>query len=130
VFDGRSSGSVDDVRSDLLARVNTAQRAAIFKQAKHKEAAKLFLSWLTLKTIQAGIFGQATWSARRDVPTPPGRRPLSSYKNTNPDDFVKFMADREAVDRLRAKVQRYVGPVRGADPADPANTLGPYPGRF
>jgi hypothetical protein len=60
----------------------------------------------------------------------PRVRALYSYNNTNPDDFVKFIADRKAVDRLRAKVQRYVGPVQGANPGDPQNTLGPYPGRF
>ena len=106
-----------------------AQRGAIFKQAKHKAAAELFLSWVTSKATQAQVFGTWTWSVRRDVAPPNGLKPLSSY-NTDVNDFVKFMSDRAAVKRFRTQVERYVGPVKGADPADPGGTLGDNPGRF
>ena len=107
-----------------------AQRGAIFKQAKHRAAAELFLSWVTSKATQAQVFGTWTWSVRRDVAPPNGLEPLSSYNNTDVNDFVKFMSDRAAVKRFRTEVERYVGPVRGADPADPGGTLGDNPGRF
>jgi ABC-type Fe3+ transport system substrate-binding protein len=107
-----------------------AQRGAIFKDAKHKAAAKLFMSWLTSKDAQTNLFASWTWSVRRDVATPPGLKPLSAYENTDPDAFARFMSDRAEVERFRSQVERYVGRVQGADPADPDNTLGPTPGRF
>jgi ABC-type Fe3+ transport system substrate-binding protein len=107
-----------------------AQRGAIFKDAKHKAAAKLFMSWLTSKDAQTNVFASWTWSVRRDVAPPAGLQPLASYQNTDPDAFARFMSDRSAVDRFRSQVERYVGPVQGADPADPDDTLGPTPGGF
>jgi ABC-type Fe3+ transport system substrate-binding protein len=107
-----------------------AQRGAIFNDAKHKAAAKLFMSWLTSKSAQTNLFASWTWSVRRDVAPPTGLKPLSAYTNTNPDVFARFMSDRAAVKRLRSQVERYVGRVQGADPADPDNTLGRTPGGF
>jgi ABC-type Fe3+ transport system substrate-binding protein len=107
-----------------------AQRGAIFKDAKHKAAAKLFMSWLTSKATQSNVFASWTWSVRSDVAPPPGLQPLSAYKNTDPDAFARFMSDQAAVERFRSEVERYVGRVQGADPADPDNTLGRTPGRF
>jgi ABC-type Fe3+ transport system substrate-binding protein len=112
-------------------RFNTwVQRGAIFKQAPHKAAAKLFLSWLTSQTVQQNAIGTWTWSVRKDVAPPAGLQPLASYPNTNPDAFATFMSDRAAVERFRAQVELYIGPVTGPDPADPDNTLGPTPGAF
>jgi ABC-type Fe3+ transport system substrate-binding protein len=112
-------------------RFNTwPQRGAIFKDAPHKAAAKLFMSWLSSKTAQTNVIASWTWSARRDVAPPAGLEPLPTYKNTNPDAFARFMSDRAAVERFRSQVELYVGRVQGADPADPDNTLGRTPGRF
>lgn len=112
-------------------RFNTwAQRGAIFKDAPHKAAAKLFMSWLSSKAAQTNVIASWTWSVRRDVAPPAGLEPLPTYKNTNPDAFARFMSDRAAVERFRSQVELYVGRVQGADPADPDNTLGRTPGRF
>jgi ABC-type Fe3+ transport system substrate-binding protein len=112
-------------------RFNTwAQRGAIFKDAKHRAAAKLFMSWLTSKAAQTNVISSWAWSVRRDVAPPAGLKPLSSYTNTDPDAFARFMSDRAEVERFRSRVERYVGRVEGADPADPDNTLGRTPGRF
>jgi ABC-type Fe3+ transport system substrate-binding protein len=126
--DARPNGTQVFSASERFA--SWAQRGAIFKQAKHKAAAKLFLSWLSSKTTQQDAIGTWTWSVRTDVPPPTGLQPLTTYTNTNPVAFVTFMANRAAVDRFRAQVELYVGPVSGPDPADPDNTLGRTPGRF
>jgi len=107
-----------------------AQRGAIFKQAKHKAAGKLFLSWLTSKSTQEHAIATWTWSVRHDVAPPAGLRPLASYGNTDPNAFAAFMSDRGAVERFRGQVELYVGKVDGPDPADPAGALGRTPGGF
>ncbi|KPI22056.1 hypothetical protein OK074_7250 [Actinobacteria bacterium OK074] len=112
-------------------RFNTwAQRGAIFKKAPHKAGAELFMSWLNSKATQKSAVATWTWSVRKDVTPPNGLKPLSTYKNTDPDAFVKFMSNRAAVERFRSQVELYVGQVKGADPADPDNTLGRTPGAF
>jgi ABC-type Fe3+ transport system substrate-binding protein len=126
--DARPNGS--QVFSGSERFTTWAQRGAIFKQAKHKAAAELFLSWLTSKTVQQNAIASWTWSVRSDGAPPASLQPLADYPNTNPDTFAKFMSDRAAVDRFRAQVELYLGPVTGPDPADPDNTLGPTPGAF
>jgi ABC-type Fe3+ transport system substrate-binding protein len=126
--DARPNGSQVFANSESF--VSWAQRGAIFKAAKHKAAAKLFLSWLTSKSFQTNAIATWTWSVRNDVAPPAGLRPLSTYENTNPTDFPKFMSDRAAVERFRSQVQLYVGSVTGPDPADPAGSLGLNPGGF
>jgi ABC-type Fe3+ transport system substrate-binding protein len=112
-------------------RFNTwAQRGAIFKRAPHKAGAKLFLSWLTSQATQQYAIASWTWSVRKDVAPPAGLEPLSSYRNTDPDAFVRFMSNRRAVERFRSQVEQFFGPVEGADPADPAGSLGDNPGGF
>jgi ABC-type Fe3+ transport system substrate-binding protein len=110
--------------------ISWAQRGAIFKAARHKAAAKLFLSWLDSKATQTNAIATWTWSVRSDVAPPTGLQPLSSYPNTNPSDFPRFMSDRAAVERFRSQVELYVGPVSGVDPADPTGSLGRTPGGF
>jgi hypothetical protein len=88
------------------------------------------MSWLTSNAAQTNVISSWAWSVRRDVAPPPGLKPLPTYENTNPDAFARFMSDRAAVKRLRSQVERYVGRVQGADPADPDNTLGRTPGGF
>jgi len=110
--------------------VSWAQRGAIFKAAKHPAAAKLFLSWLTSKAVQTNAIASWTWSVRNDVAPPAGLQPLSTYQNTDPTEFPRFMSDRAAVERFRSQVELYVGAVTGPDPADPSASLGRTPGRF
>jgi ABC-type Fe3+ transport system substrate-binding protein len=107
-----------------------AQRGAIFKQAPHKDGAKLFMSWLNSESTQKNAITTWTWSVRKDVAPPTGLEPLASYKNTDPKAFAKFMSNRGAVERFRSQVELYFGQVKGADPGDPDNTLGRTPGGF
>jgi len=126
--DARPNGT--QVRSDTERFTTWAQRGAIFKDAPHRAGAKLFLSWLTSHDTQQYAIASWTWSVRKDVAPPAGLEPLSSYNNTDPNAFVRFMSNRAAVERFRARVEHYFGPVVGPDPADPAGTLGDAPGAF
>ncbi|WP_033576735.1 ABC transporter substrate-binding protein [Dickeya chrysanthemi] len=91
--------------------VSWAQRAAIMKGAKHPDAAKLYLNWLTDKETQQNTWYM--WSVRTDVTPPKGYKPIWEYKNTNPDAFAKFMQDRGAVERFRSQMTLYFGEVKG-----------------
>ena len=84
------------------------QTAAIFKDAPHPNAAKLYLSWFLDKEQQSRT---GTWSPRTDVPPPPGLKPLFEYKLAN--DFRAFMTDEPRVVELRKRFESYVGPVKG-----------------
>jgi ABC-type Fe3+ transport system substrate-binding protein len=106
------------------------QTGAIFKQAPHKAAARLFLSWITSQAFQKQDIATWTWSVRKDVAPPTGLRPLADYKQTNVANFAAFMANRAEVEEFRAQLQLYVGQVQGPDPADPTNSLGLTPGAF
>jgi ABC-type Fe3+ transport system substrate-binding protein len=106
------------------------QHGAIFKQGRHKAAAKLFLSWITSQGFQKQGIATWTWSIRKDVAPPAGLRPLADYKQTSVNNFNAFMADRGAVERFRSQIQLYVGEVQGSDPADPTGSLGRTPGAF
>ncbi|MEU7501751.1 extracellular solute-binding protein [Streptomyces griseofuscus] len=101
------------------------QTGAILKAAPHKAAAKLYMSWLLSKDAQQNAIG--TWSAREDVAAPAGRKGIFDYKNMNPLGLGKFMNDRAALDRYKARINLYVGDVKGANPADPTGALGLYP---
>jgi ABC-type Fe3+ transport system substrate-binding protein len=101
------------------------QTAAVLKQAPHKAAAKLYLSWLLSRDAQQhDIF---TWSARTDVAPPAGAKAIFDYPNMNPLGLGTFMSDRTALDRYKARITLYVGDVQGVNPADPDGVLGLYP---
>jgi ABC-type Fe3+ transport system substrate-binding protein len=106
------------------------QHGAIFKQAKHKAAAKLFLSWITSQSFQKQGIATWTWSVRKEVAPPAGLRPVADYKQTSVTNFNAFMADRAAVERFRSQLQLYIGEAQGPDPADPVGSLGLTPGAF
>ncbi len=91
-----------------------AQTAAIFKQARHPNAAKLYLTWQLTRERQAAAF---QWPVRRDVAPPPGWQPITAY-NTPINGFHRFMRDRAAVERFRGVIETFVGPVRGPSPLD------------
>ncbi|MGC9537272.1 ABC transporter substrate-binding protein [Streptomyces sp. UG1] len=101
------------------------QTGAILKNAPHKAAAKLYLSWLLSKDAQEHAIG--TWSARTDVAPPAGRKSVFGYANMNPLGLGEFMSDRAALDRYKARIGLYVGDVHGVNPSDPKNLLGLYP---
>jgi len=79
---------------------------AIFRDAPHADAAKLFLSWL-LESPQQSATG--TWSGRRDVPPPAGYRPILSYQVAN--DYRDFMTNQAQVVELRKRFETYTGPI-------------------
>jgi ABC-type Fe3+ transport system, periplasmic component len=78
-----------------------AQTAAVFKDAPHPNAAKLYISWY-LQPEQQGR--QGTWSSRSDVVPPPPLKPLSNYNVANA--FRAFIMDEAKAKALR---DRYLG---------------------
>ncbi len=92
-----------------------AQTAAIFKDAQHPAAAKLYLNWLLSKPFQQ--YGVPQWSVRKDVPPPAGYKPLLDYPNSSPVGFHAFMRDRAGVERFKAQLELYVGAPQGPNPA-------------
>ncbi|MEU6375420.1 ABC transporter substrate-binding protein [Streptomyces sp. NPDC046909] len=120
-FTGLSKSSIPE-KSPWVA---WPQTGAILKNAPHKAAAKLYLSWLLSKDAQQDSIG--TWSARTDVAAPAGRKGIFDYSNMNPLGLGKFMSDRTALDRYKAFINLYVGDVQGVDPSDPEGVLGLYP---
>jgi ABC-type Fe3+ transport system substrate-binding protein len=81
--------------------------AAIFKQAPHPNAAKLFLTWYLSKEKQAKI---GTWSVRSDVPPPYGWKPVLSYHVVN--SYREFLSDEARLVALRKRFESYTGPVK------------------
>src|SRR3984885_4921841 len=79
---------------------------AIFKDAPHPNAAKLFLSWLLEPEQQSKL---PTWSPRSDVPPPAGYKPILSYKVSN--DYRAFLSDETEVAALRKRFEGYSGPI-------------------
>ena len=79
--------------------------AGIFKGAPHPNAAKLFLSWYLAKEQQSRT---GSFSARTDVPPPPGLKPLSSYKIDA--GYQKLVTDKN-IAALRKRFEEYTGPV-------------------
>ena len=89
-----------------------AQTGAIFKDAKHPAAAKLYLSWqLSLPNAS----NPRQFPIRKDVPPPAGYKTIDQY-NTRPEDFLAFMRDRARVERLKSLFERLIGPVQGISP--------------
>jgi ABC-type Fe3+ transport system substrate-binding protein len=83
--------------------------AAIFKNAPHPNAAKLFFTWLLAPEQQAKL---ATWSPRSDVPPRAGLNPILSYKVAN--DYRAFLTDQVQVAELRKRFEAYTGPIVNA----------------
>lgn len=103
--------------------VTWPQRAAMFKLTRHKNAARLFLSYIVSYEYQSA---RGAWSTRTDVAPPAGLQPLSSYSNTNPQEFIDWMRDRRHLHELRVKMQRIFGPVCGQSPLKDPNLLRTY----
>jgi len=89
------------------------QTAAMFREAPHKAAARLYLSWLSSKEATASRTTQ--WSVRRDVGPSGGYGPLSNY-NTDPQSFRRFMQDRARVERRKTQFEEIIGPASGPNP--------------
>ncbi|WP_416971020.1 ABC transporter substrate-binding protein [Streptomyces sp. 4F14] len=124
-----SGGSMNGLSQVTLPKqspwVAWPQTGAILKNAPHKAAAKLYLSWILSKDAQKNDIG--TWAARTDVPAPAGRKGIFEYKNMNPLGLGEFLSDRTALDRYKSRIGLYVGDVQGVNPSDPKGVLGLRP---
>jgi ABC-type Fe3+ transport system substrate-binding protein len=78
--------------------------AAIFKDAPHPNAAKLYLNWVMAKE-QQGRTG--TFSPRADVPPPAGLQPLSAYRIDS--GYRKLVTDEARLMELRKRFAGYIG---------------------
>lgn len=92
------------------------QTGAIFKAARNKAAARLYLSFWLSRAQQQNV---AQWPAREDIRLPDGFKHVRWYSNTSPWGFRQFMSDRAKVERLRGLFEQFIGPVEGVNP----NTL-------
>jgi len=77
--------------------------AAIFKDAPHPNAARLYLSWYLAKEQQSRT---GTFSPRSDVPPPPGMQPLSSYRIDR--GYRALVMDEARLTELRRRFAGYV----------------------
>ncbi|KQV60224.1 hypothetical protein ASC95_01770 [Pelomonas sp. Root1217] len=89
-----------------------AQTGAIFKDAKHPAAAKLYVSWTLSLPVASN---PQRFPIRDDVAPPTGYQSIDKY-NTSPEDFHAFMRDRARVERLKSLFERLIGPVQGISP--------------
>jgi len=78
--------------------------AAIFKDAPHPNAAKLYLNWYMAKEQQSR---SGTFSPRADVPPPPGMQPLSAYNIDS--GYRKLVTDEARLTELRKRFAGYIG---------------------
>lgn len=84
------------------------QTTAVFKDAPHPNAAKLYISWFLAKEQQARI---GTWSVRKDVPPPAGLKPIFAYHLAN--DFRTFITNQKVVEAERKRFDSYIGKPKG-----------------
>ncbi len=82
---------------------------AIFKNAPHPNAAKLFMSWFLEPAQQAKT---GTWSPRHDVPPPAGTKPIFSYNVAN--GYLAFLTNEAQLAELRKRYEHYTGAVVNA----------------
>jgi ABC-type Fe3+ transport system substrate-binding protein len=83
--------------------------AAIFKDAPHPNASKLFMNFLLEPEQQAQT---GTWSPRTDLAPPAGYKPIFSYLVTN--DYKEFIVNERQVAELRKRFEQYTGPIMNA----------------
>ena len=94
------SGPTDD----YLPIFFTAE--AIFKDAPHPNAAKLYVSWYLSKAWQSQT---GVYSSRSDVPPPPGLPPLSAFRLE--ERYAEFVSSENQLADLRRRFESYTGPV-------------------
>jgi ABC-type Fe3+ transport system substrate-binding protein len=109
IAEAKAGRPIVTVVSEVDPMPVVAQTAAIFKDAPHPNAAKLYISWYLQPEQQAR---QGTWSSRSDVAPPPPLKPLSSYRVANA--FRSFITDEGKVKALRERYLGFTGPVTAA----------------
>jgi ABC-type Fe3+ transport system substrate-binding protein len=102
----RDGQPIESVFSEQDATPLFTVTAGIFKDAPHPNAAKLFLSWFMAKEQQSRI---GVFSARQDVPPPPGLKPLTAYNTAN--QYREFVSDEKTLAELRRRFEGYTGAV-------------------
>jgi ABC-type Fe3+ transport system substrate-binding protein len=95
---------IDAVFSQLDTTPVFLVGAAIFKDAPHPNAAKLYLSWYMAKEQQSR---SGTFSPRSDVAPPPGLQPLSAYRIDT--GYRKLVTDEARLMELRKRFGSYIG---------------------
>jgi ABC-type Fe3+ transport system substrate-binding protein len=83
------------------------QLGAIFKDAPHPNAAKLYLQWYMAKEQQVRI---GTWSARGDVAPPFGLKPIFDYNVAN--DLADIVTRPDVLADLRKRYEHYTGEIK------------------
>jgi ABC-type Fe3+ transport system substrate-binding protein len=99
----RDGKPIDAVLSQADAIPVFLVAAAIFKDAPHPNAARLFLDWYLAKEQQTRT---GTFSARADVPPPEGFRPLASYNIDS--GYREMLSDEGKLAELRKRFAGYV----------------------
>jgi ABC-type Fe3+ transport system substrate-binding protein len=94
---------IDAVFSQLDATPVFLVGAAIFKDAPHPNAAKLYLNWYMAKEQQSR---SGTFSPRSDVAPPPGLQPLSAYRIDT--GYRKLVTDELRLMELRKQFGNYI----------------------
>jgi ABC-type Fe3+ transport system substrate-binding protein len=84
------------------------QTTAIFKDAPHPNAAKLYITWFLAKEQQNRT---GTWSTRLDVPPPSGLKPIFDYQLAN--DFRSFITNEKLAEEMRKRFESYIGKPKG-----------------
>ncbi|CAJ0546692.1 Ff.00g013190.m01.CDS01 [Fusarium sp. VM40] len=109
----QSSGNLNVTIPTKGSFVTWAQRAAIFKDAPHPEAAKLLHNFMLSNEYQNGT---GSWSVLKDVPAPEGYAGIMDTPSTNPVEFDRFMSDRVRVERLKLFFEDKIGTAQGLSP--------------
>lgn len=91
-------------RDDYLPVFFAAE--AIFKDAPHPNAARLFVSWYLSKEWQSQT---GVYSPRTDIPPPAGLPPLSNYRLE--ERYLEFVTNQAQLADLRSRLGAYSGPV-------------------
>jgi ABC-type Fe3+ transport system substrate-binding protein len=82
---------------------------AIFKDAPHPNAAKLYVTWFLSKEWQSRI---GTYSSRDDVASPPGLPSLANYRLD--ERYAEFVSNESLLAELRRRLESYIGPATNA----------------
>jgi ABC-type Fe3+ transport system substrate-binding protein len=121
---GEAAGSIDQITamnkgSSVVIPADEPvtvfpQTLAIFRDAPHPNAARLYVNWYMGKEEASTVPAAGRWSTRTDIAPPKGFQPLSAYKLN--DDFTRFMTEDPAkIEALRARFKAYTGEVKGPE---------------
>lgn len=108
-------GAINGVNTSLATDaqfVSWPQTGGILRDAPHPEGAKLLHSFMLSEDFQT----QLGWSVRTDIAPPEGIPNVFSTPTTNPTTFLRWMEDRDNVERLRFWFEDKIGSAQGKSP--------------